>query len=121
MYDLFLKLMGVPAEQVSRIADSRLRFRGDVDLLWIILAAIGLGVMVFLMYRKAAPDLSPVKKYVLATLSAKPAAMRNLAAGCDLGYRDRHPASKNDTQPGGVLTAHPRSPQFPAECRLASG
>src|SRR6188768_2899331 len=68
MYDLFLKLMGVPAEQVSRITDSRLRFRGDVDLIWIILAAIGLGVMVFLMYRKAAPDLSPVKKYVLATL-----------------------------------------------------
>jgi hypothetical protein len=68
MYDFFLKLMGVPAEQVSRIADSRLRFRGDIALEWIILAAIVLGVTVFLMYRKAAPDLSPGKKYTLATL-----------------------------------------------------
>src|SRR6478672_284116 len=68
MYDFFLKLMGVPVEQVARITDSRLRFRGDVDLLWIIGAAIVLGVMVFLMYRKAAPELSPVKKYTLATL-----------------------------------------------------
>src|SRR5688572_13001536 len=68
MNDLFLKLLGVPAEQVSRIADSRLRFRGDVDPVWIIFAAAALGMMVFLMYRKAAPELSPVKKYVLATL-----------------------------------------------------
>jgi uncharacterized membrane protein len=68
MYDLFLKLLGVPVEQVSRITDSRLRFRGDVDFMWIVCAAVLLGVMVFLMYRKAAPDLSPVKKYVLATL-----------------------------------------------------
>src|SRR3954469_15490518 len=68
MYDFFLKLMGVPVEQVARITDSRLRFRGDVDLLWIIGAAIVLGVLVFMMYRKAAPELSPVKKYVLATL-----------------------------------------------------
>jgi hypothetical protein len=68
MNDLFLKLLGVPAEQVSRIADSRLRFRGDVDPVWIIFAAAALGVMVFLMYRKTAPDVSPVKKYVLAAL-----------------------------------------------------
>lgn len=70
MYDFFLKLLGVPSEQVSRIADSRLRFRGDVGLEWILLGAIVLGVMVFLMYRKAAPDISPVKKYTLATLRA---------------------------------------------------
>jgi len=68
MYDFLLKLLGVPLEQVSRITDSRLRFRGDVDLIWIVCAAVLLGVMVFLMYRKAAPDLSPVKKYTLATL-----------------------------------------------------
>jgi hypothetical protein len=68
MYDFFLKLMGVPVEQVSRITQSQLRFRGDVDFIWIVLAAVALGVMVFLMYRKAAPDLSPVKKYTLATL-----------------------------------------------------
>ncbi|HEY7116478.1 MAG TPA: VWA domain-containing protein [Tepidisphaeraceae bacterium] len=68
MNDLLLKLLGVPSEQVARITDSRLRFRGDVGFEWILLAAIALGVMVFLMYRKAAPDLSPVKKYVLATL-----------------------------------------------------
>jgi hypothetical protein len=68
MYDFFLKLMGVPTEQVSKITDSRLRFRTDVEPTWIILAAIVLGVMVFLMYRKAAPDVSPFRKYVLATL-----------------------------------------------------
>lgn len=68
MTDLFFRLLGVPAEQVARIADSRLRFRGDVDLLWILFAALALGVLVFLMYRKAAPDLSPVKKYTLAAL-----------------------------------------------------
>jgi hypothetical protein len=69
MYDFFLKLLGVPVDQVARITDSRLRFRGDVDyFIWIIIAAIVLGVMVFLMYRKAAPELSPVKKYTLATL-----------------------------------------------------
>src|SRR5687768_4623911 len=68
MQDLFLKLMGVPAEQVSRITRGRLDFRGDINPAWIILLATLLGVMVFLMYRKAAPELSPVKKYVLATL-----------------------------------------------------
>jgi hypothetical protein len=68
MTDLFFKLLGVPADQIARVAVSRLRFRGDVDLLWILFTALALGVLVFLMYRKAAPDLSPVKKYTLATL-----------------------------------------------------
>jgi hypothetical protein len=68
MYDLLLKLLGVPTDQVARITGSRLQFRGDVDPLWILLAAVVLGVLVFLMYRKAAADVSPVKKYVLATL-----------------------------------------------------
>jgi hypothetical protein len=68
MTDLLFKLLGVPAEQVARIADSQLRFRGDVSFPWILLSALGLGVLVFLMYRKAAPDLSPVKKYTLAAL-----------------------------------------------------
>src|SRR5689334_6458806 len=68
MYHLFLKLLGVPSEQVTRIADSRLRFRGDIAFEWIVLGAVLLGVMVFLMYRKSATDVSPVKKYVLATL-----------------------------------------------------
>src|SRR4051812_5287215 len=68
MYDFFLKMMGVPSEQVSKIVDNRLHFRSDVDPMWIILAAVILGVMVFLMYRKAAPDITPFKKYLLATL-----------------------------------------------------
>lgn len=68
MYDFFLKMMGVPSEQVSKIVDNRLHFRSDVDPMWIILTAVILGVMVFLMYRKAAPDIPPFKKYLLATL-----------------------------------------------------
>jgi hypothetical protein len=68
MTDLLLKLLGVPAEQVARLADSRLRFRGDVSPAAILLAAVALGVVVFLMYRKAAPDLAPWRKYTLATL-----------------------------------------------------
>ena len=68
MQDFFLKLLGVPAEQVSRIENGSLKFRGDIGYEWIMLAAIVLGIVVFLMYRKAAPDLSPIKKYTLATL-----------------------------------------------------
>jgi hypothetical protein len=66
--DLILKLLGVPAEQVSRIADARLRFRGDIDPVWLMLVAAALGVTVFLMYRKTAPDISPFKKYLLAAM-----------------------------------------------------
>ncbi|MEZ0268244.1 MAG: hypothetical protein ACAI43_26255 [Phycisphaerae bacterium] len=68
MQDFFLRLLGVPAEQVSRIENGSLKFRGDIASEWIVLAAVVLGVMVFLMYRKAAPDVSPAKKYTLATL-----------------------------------------------------
>src|SRR5438876_4618156 len=68
MYYFFLKLLGVPADQVARITHGRLDFRGDVSPTWIFFIAFALGVLVFLMYRKAAPDVSPVKKYVLATL-----------------------------------------------------
>ena len=69
MTDFLLKLFGINTADARNISDTSLKFHG-VNPAWVFLAAIVLAGVVVLMYRRAAPDLSPARKYGLATLRA---------------------------------------------------
>src|SRR5688572_29324848 len=67
--DLLLKLFGIKATDSSRIADTDVSFHG-VNPAWVILAALVLGAVVFLMYRRAGEGLSLFRRISLFILRA---------------------------------------------------
>src|SRR5688572_21435826 len=69
MTDFLLKLFGITTADARNISDMQLKFHG-VNPAWVFLAAVVLAGVVVLMYRRAAPDLSPARKYGLAALRA---------------------------------------------------
>ena len=69
MTDLLLKLFGIKATGSSRIADTDVSFHG-VNPAWVILAALVLGAVVFLMYRRAGEGLSLFRRISLFILRA---------------------------------------------------
>ncbi len=67
---LFLKLLGIPTEGASRIADGSIAFRGSSNLGWFFLAMLALVALAIWSYWKTAREVPPVKRYIMAALRA---------------------------------------------------
>ena len=67
MTDFLLRIFGFKTTGAGNITDVELAFHG-INPLWVVLLALVLGALVVWMYRRAAEDLAPFRKYTLATL-----------------------------------------------------
>jgi len=70
MTDLLLKLLGIPTDGASRIADGSIAFRGSGNLGWFFLAMLALVALAVWSYWKTAREVSPVRRYIMAALRA---------------------------------------------------
>jgi hypothetical protein len=68
MTELFLKLLGAPAEDAVGIARASLAFRGGVGWGWFVLFVLAFAATVWWMYRNSPITLSPARQYALAAL-----------------------------------------------------
>ena len=69
MTDFLLRIFGFKTTGAGNITDVELAFHG-INPAWVVLFALVLGALVFWMYRRAAQELSPFRKYALASLRA---------------------------------------------------
>lgn len=67
---LLLKLLGIPTDGGSRIADGSVAFRGSGHLGWFFLTMLVLVALAVWSYWKTAREVSPVRKYTMAFLRA---------------------------------------------------
>src|SRR5512146_621022 len=68
MTELFLKLLGAPMEDASRIANASLAFRGGMGLGWFLFYLVLLGGITYWFYRQGTPGVSRVRQNTLTAL-----------------------------------------------------
>ena len=68
MIDWLLKLLGASSEEVVRIAEASLAFRGGIGTVWVVLIILLMGGLAWWMYRTGPVLLSPARRRILLTL-----------------------------------------------------
>jgi hypothetical protein len=68
MTELFLKLLGARAEDVVRVAETSLAFRGGLGTGWVLLSLLAVGGATYWMYRPKPALLTPARHYTLLGL-----------------------------------------------------
>ena len=68
MTDLFLKLLGVPANDAVHIAKATVAFRGGLSLGWYVFIIIVVAALVVWIYKSTPVTVAPWRRYTLAGL-----------------------------------------------------
>lgn len=68
MTDLFMRLLGAPADDAVRIAGATLAFRGGLGTGWFVVLLLLFAALAVWTYRSAAPAVAPWKRHLLAAL-----------------------------------------------------
>ena len=68
MTDLFLKLLGVPANDAVHIAKATVAFRGGLSVGWYVFIIIVVAALVVWIYKSTPVTVAPWRRYTLAAL-----------------------------------------------------